>query len=120
MTDKKYITLIDKEGLEVEVDDTQILKKISENLLTIMGFSLECIIELRRQYLIRHGTKPPTVESIRKVFETKIITHGLLSGQALCGIKGLPYEWPNGHKWVYAFNITEITCSKCLEIANKK
>lgn len=46
------------------------------------------------------------------------IIHILMYGVSLChelaGI--LPYEWPEGHKWVGAMEAHKATCEKCKEV----
>lgn len=42
--------------------------------------------------------------------------HALHHGMALCGLAGLPVEWPEGQTWVaaaYIDKLEEITCDTC-------
>lgn len=48
-----------------------------------------------------------------------MIVHILLEGRALCGMPGLPGEWPEGHAWL-AFNdsgAVDASCAVCLSAA---
>lgn len=45
------------------------------------------------------------------------VVHLLQAGRALCGMKGVPGEWPDGHRWVSYYdeeNAAEVNCMKCL------
>jgi len=49
-------------------------------------------------------------------------THFLWQGRAVCGLRGLPSEWPVGHKWV-ALNdrehIHHVDCDQCMARAHE-
>jgi len=39
--------------------------------------------------------------------------HVLLHGAALCGLRGLPSDWPDGHRWVGIEDKRRATCAAC-------
>ena len=39
--------------------------------------------------------------------------HILREGYALCGLPGIPREWPEGHRWVRVEERNRVTCSAC-------
>lgn len=41
------------------------------------------------------------------------MNHILFQGSALCGRIGLPKDWPEGEKWVYADDLEHATCEGC-------
>lgn len=48
--------------------------------------------------------------------------HILAYGSALCGLRGVPREWPPGNKWVSFFDAQwrELaTCPECIRKANE-
>lgn len=42
-----------------------------------------------------------------------MVNHILYHGAALCGQPGLPKDWPEGEKWVYADDLAHVTCPSC-------
>jgi hypothetical protein len=49
-------------------------------------------------------------------------THLLWQGRALCGLRGLPSDWPAGHKWVALDdreNIHHVSCHECMGRAHE-
>jgi hypothetical protein len=54
--------------------------------------------------------------------------HILHSGFALCGLTGLPRDWPDGHRWVGTWalgsGVVEQSCrpdcAECLRVAKEK
>ncbi len=40
--------------------------------------------------------------------------HVLHEGRALCGMPGLPRDWPAGHKWTRIDEIKDATCNVCI------
>lgn len=52
--------------------------------------------------------KPQSAPAVR-------VIHALRYGQALCGIAGVPAQWPEGHVWIAAHycDPKEITCVDC-------
>lgn len=45
------------------------------------------------------------------------VVHVLAAGRALCGLQGVPAEWPDGHGWVEAPE--EATCAACVATATE-
>lgn len=45
----------------------------------------------------------------------KHIVHILRHGMTLCGLKGYPEGWPEGHLWVDDHDAEEATCKECNE-----
>jgi hypothetical protein len=43
--------------------------------------------------------------------------HVLCGGFALCGIPGVPADWPDGHRWVRKEDRGRATCSICKRLA---
>jgi hypothetical protein len=41
------------------------------------------------------------------------VVHILYEGRALCGLPGIPREWPEGHRWVRKEERNRATCSGC-------
>lgn len=39
--------------------------------------------------------------------------HVLYQGAALCGLRGLPREWPEGESWVPTDDANDVTCGAC-------
>ena len=39
--------------------------------------------------------------------------HILYEGSALCGLRGVPRDWPEGHRWVYVDELAKATCDGC-------
>lgn len=48
----------------------------------------------------------------------KQVVHILVAGRALCGLPGIPRDWPDGHMWVHAEGVKQATCRSCKK-ANK-
>jgi len=48
-------------------------------------------------------------------FSTQYVVHGLDAGRALCGIRGVPREWPIGNLWVPLADKDKINCPGCLK-----
>ena len=44
---------------------------------------------------------------------SKVTIHVLRHGRALCGLPGLPRDWPEGHRWVSSLSVEEATCAPC-------
>ena len=51
------------------------------------------------------------------VGHSRVIVHVLQGGFALCGVEGVPGDWPDGHKWVSLQDIADATCVTCLSRA---
>jgi len=48
--------------------------------------------------------------------------HILAYGAALCGMKGVPRDWPEGHRWIGFFDAQwreHATCPECIAAAKK-
>jgi hypothetical protein len=41
------------------------------------------------------------------------VVHVLHEGQAICGLGGVPRDWPKGHTWVRIGEGAQATCSGC-------
>lgn len=48
-------------------------------------------------------------------FSTQYVTHALDAGRALCGMKGVPRDWPIGNLWVPIADKDKVTCQGCLK-----
>ncbi len=48
-----------------------------------------------------------------------MIIHVLHGGVTPCAMKGVPGEWPDGHKWVRLQDWPKSTCHECRETAEK-
>lgn len=45
----------------------------------------------------------------------KTSIHILLHGFALCGLRGIPRDWADGHSWVSVYDARLATCGACLQ-----
>lgn len=52
--------------------------------------------------------------SVGAIKEVHILHHGT----ALCGLAGIPSEWPEGHRWVRLEETKRATCSACKAAAS--
>lgn len=64
----------------------------------------------------------PTPEQIRELHDALLVelapvaVHILAAGAALCGLPGLPCDWPKGNYWVsYLEDVAPATCEQCRE-----
>ncbi len=44
-----------------------------------------------------------------------LVVHGLGEGRALCGLPGIPRDWPLDHQWVGWADTEKMNCQKCIE-----
>lgn len=63
------INIKDANGKWVCIEDEEFFKEAVGNIALVFGMSLDVIAEFREQYLLKNGTEPMTVESVRKVFQ---------------------------------------------------
>lgn len=60
---------------------------------------------------------------LQMVREAKPEVHILSCGAALCGLPGVPRDWPEGHQWVpfldHQTRTGTATCDACIKVATK-
>ncbi len=96
----------------------EILAQAQERGLTPYQVALACTTILE-SFTSSYGW---SLELLRKsvraavsITETPVV-HALAHGEALCGIPGVPADWPANHTWVSAFvaeDRSKISCPKC-------
>lgn len=64
-----YIVFTDVEGRPFTVEELDFYKQLQSKSFTLFGMTFPCLLEMRKQYQIRRGPLPPTIEDIRKAFE---------------------------------------------------
>lgn len=45
-----------------------------------------------------------------------MIVHILRGGRAMCGMLGIPRDWPEDHRWVKWHEAKDATCKRCLTL----
>lgn len=67
---------------------------------TVSGpFCLGCMIEIAK---------------LGVMLQNVTMVHSLNAGVAICGmVRGVPRDWPEGHTWVPAANLSLVTCPGC-------
>jgi hypothetical protein len=43
-----------------------------------------------------------------------LVVHILMCGRALCGLPGVPRDWPSHHRWTGIDDIDHVTCTDCI------
>lgn len=46
--------------------------------------------------------------------------HVLHTGRALCGLQGVPRDWPREHVWVPLVAVADANCPGCLDVAKRE
>jgi len=92
------------------------------------GFCEEPITQGSRGFLMPHvdgSPDNPHVEEKPVHLECLLLNvgavkeiHILHHGAALCGLAGVPSEWPDGHRWVSVEDKSRATCTGCKRVAD--
>ncbi len=92
------------------------------------SFCEEPITQGSRGFVMQHmmGTpEAPAVEERPVHHECLLLNVGAIKevhildqGFALCGLKGVPAEWPEGHRWVRLDEKKRATCPGCKRAAD--
>lgn len=67
----KYFQIKDCNNNFVFIDTQLLLAELHVNGFKFFDIGIDGIFELRKQYLVRNGKLPMTVESIQKIFDYK-------------------------------------------------
>jgi len=68
-TEKTYFVFTDMEGASFAVEALDFYEQLKAQSFKLFGMSFSALLEMRKQYIIRCGPLPPTVESIQKIFQ---------------------------------------------------
>ena len=73
---------------------------------------------------LKHATDACKVarpnDYLKKKEQFKEVIHGLSGGKAICGLPGIPKEWPEGHQWVDPKRAGGVlTCPTCIMVWKK-
>lgn len=64
-----HITFTDCNGKPFTVELYDFCQQLRNNGFLLFGMDLQCLLEMRRQYMLRGGELPPTMQSIQKAFD---------------------------------------------------
>lgn len=68
-TTKEIVTMLDIHGRTVHVPMDDIVTLVAGDLFRFFGMNGDAILEMRKQYCLRRGAFPATVESIKEMFD---------------------------------------------------
>lgn len=100
--------MLEELGARYDEQVTQLVKVVA-SLGALKG--AEILEQLQRTGALQIDVNGEGVATINRDAEPKI--HILFHGLALCGLPGIPAEWPDGDRWVSVDDKDKSTCEGC-------